>query len=95
MILNKDVYTIDPALVTSLREIPEPKTITDMRSFRGLAIQLAPYDPTLAQKLEPLRHLLKKSDHAFHMTEEERQAFTDVKQRLSQTLPANQATASS
>ncbi|XP_014670345.1 PREDICTED: uncharacterized protein LOC106811290 [Priapulus caudatus] len=51
VIVSKDGFTISPLLIESLREFPEPRSITDMRSFYGLASQMSPYDPELVQSV--------------------------------------------
>jgi hypothetical protein len=44
----------------ALQEFPRPQNIHELRSFLGLAQQLAGFIPDLAPASEPLRYLLKK-----------------------------------
>lgn len=87
MKLSKDGFTIHDNIVKAVKEFPLPETITDMRSFHGLANQLAPFDEKVAEKLAPLRHLLK-SRATFEMTDDEVQAFKETRDLLAspQTL---------
>jgi hypothetical protein len=59
LVVNGSGFTIDPKISEALSKFPVPTTITDVRSFHGLANQLTNFDPQLARKLEPMRHLLK------------------------------------
>jgi hypothetical protein len=49
-----------PERAIALKEFPRPQNIHELRSFLGLAQQLAGFIPDLAQASELLRHLLKK-----------------------------------
>jgi hypothetical protein len=49
-----------PERAITLKEFPRPQNIHKLRSFLGLAQQLAGFIPDLAHASEPLRHLLKK-----------------------------------
>jgi hypothetical protein len=49
-----------PERAIALKEFPRPQNIHQLRSFLGLAQQLAGFIPDLAHASEPLRHLLKK-----------------------------------
>jgi hypothetical protein len=51
LILTPNGFTIDPKVTESLRNLPEPRTPTDWRSFHDLANQLAPYDREVTAKL--------------------------------------------
>jgi hypothetical protein len=44
----------------ALKEFPGPQNIHELRSFLGLAQQLARFIPDLPHASEPLHHLLKK-----------------------------------
>jgi hypothetical protein len=49
-----------PERAIALKELPRPENIHELRSFLGLAQQLAGFIPDLSHASEPLRHLLKK-----------------------------------
>jgi hypothetical protein len=49
-----------PERAITLKEFPRPQNIQELRSFLGLAQQLAGFIPDLAHASEPLRHLLKR-----------------------------------
>jgi hypothetical protein len=51
-----------PERAIALKEFPRPQNIHELRSFLGLAQQLAGFIPDLAHASEPLRHLLKKEN---------------------------------
>ena len=83
MLLSRHGFTIHPNIVQAIRELcPVPQSITGMRRFCGFANQLAPYDDKLAQKLAPLRHLLKKTTTKFQMTEDEIRDFKEAREIL-------------
>ena len=52
----------DPSKVAAIKDFPEPKNITDLRSFFGLANQFKSYAPDLSHALEPLKPLLLKKN---------------------------------
>ena len=58
LIMTKSGFSIDPKFNQAITDFPVPTMLTDVRSFHGLINQLLAYDPLLAQKMEPLRHLL-------------------------------------
>ena len=59
-LLNSDGYQPDPALGKALSEFPRPKSITDMRSFFGLANQLCNARDDIAEIMAPFKSLMKK-----------------------------------
>lgn len=71
--------TPDPSKVAAIRDFPAPTDLTELRSFLGMANQLAHFVPDLAHATTPLRLLLKKNvawtwlddqDNAFRRTKE-------------------------
>ena len=60
--------------VASLKKFPRPTDLTSLRSFLGLANQLAFFIPDYAHMTAPLRTLLKK-DIAFQWQQEHEEAF--------------------
>ena len=79
--VNESGYTIDPEMVVAIREFPEPKTRTDLRSWYGLVNQLGPFTDETASLLDPLRSLLKESNE-FLWTDEHRQHFEKSREML-------------
>ena len=61
-IVNDQGSRPDPAKIKAIKDFPEPATITDLRSFIGLANQFADYAPDLRHNLEPLKPLLLKKN---------------------------------
>ena len=80
-IISKDGVRCDPKKLAALKEFPQPKDLTTLRGFLGLANQLAIGIPSLAMTTGPLRELLRK-DVAFLWQEEQQQAFQEVKDLL-------------
>jgi hypothetical protein len=66
-----------PERAIALKEFPRPQNIHELRSFLGLAQQLAGFIPDLAHASEPLPHLLKK-EHKYTWTIYLQEAFDAV-----------------
>ena len=58
VITGDGVYP-DPAKTQAIRDFPQPRNVTDLRSFLGLAQQLGHYHPDLSHMTAPLRPLLR------------------------------------
>ena len=58
---SQDGYKVDHRLMAAIRDFPLPGNVTDLRSFFGLANQLAGSTDKIAQYLHPLRPLLKST----------------------------------
>ena len=71
----------DPALLTAIREIPPPKTATEVRSFLGLAGYYRRYVKNLAAITGPL-HALTRKDAVFHWSDDCQDAFDRLKMLL-------------
>lgn len=52
----------DPAKLQAISEFPTPKSITELRSFLGLANQLGAFMPDLAHATVNMRQLLRKGN---------------------------------
>lgn len=61
-IVSKDGISADPAKLQAIREFPIPKSVTELRSFLGLANQLGSFLPDLAHSTVKMRELLKKGN---------------------------------
>ena len=71
----------DPSLLAAIRDIPPPKTATEVRSFLGLAGYYGRYVKGFAAIAAPL-HALTKKDAVFHWSEDCQNAFDQLKTRL-------------
>ena len=71
----------DPSLLAAIRDIPPPKTATEMRSFLGLAGYYRRYVKGFATIAAPL-HALTRKDALFHWSEDCQAAFDQLKARL-------------
>ena len=69
----------------AIRDFPQLKNQTDVRSFIGLAQTLGSFIPDLAQVLEPIRGLLKKNSQ-FLWSSDQEQAFQKAKEILTSDL---------
>ena len=71
----------DPSLLAPIRDIPPPKTTTEVRSFLGLAGYYRRYVKGFAAIAAPLYALTRK-DAVFHWSEDCQSAFNQLKTRL-------------
>ena len=71
----------DSSLLAAIREIPPPKTPTEVRSFLGLAGYYRRYVKGFAAIAAPL-HALTRKDAVFHWTEDCQAAFDRLKTLL-------------
>ena len=71
----------DPSLLAAIRDIPPPKTATEVRSFLGLAGYYRRYVKGFAAIVAPL-HTLTRKDALFHWSEDCQTAFDQLKARL-------------
>ena len=71
----------DPSLLAAIRDIPPPKTATEVRSFLGLAGYYRRYVKGFATIAAPL-HALTRKDALFHWSEDCQAAFEQLKARL-------------
>ena len=76
-IISADGVKPDPGQVKALKNFPVPTSLTELRSFLGLANQLAFLLPDLAHVTAGLRPLLKK-DVAFLWLPEHQKSFEDT-----------------
>ena len=68
----------DPSLLAASRDIPPPKTATEVRSFLGLAGYYRRYVKGFAAIAAPL-HALTRKDAVFHWSEDCQHAFDQLK----------------
>ena len=68
----------DPKKIEAIKDFPEPKDLTHLRSFIGLSNQFGDFSPDLKHALEPLKGLLSKKN-AWIWNEDHSKAMNLVK----------------
>ena len=71
----------DPSLLAAIRDIPPPKTATEVRSFLGLTGYYRRYVKGFAAIAAPL-HALTRKDAVFHWSEDCQYGFDQLKAQL-------------
>ena len=84
-IVSADGIKPDPEKVEALKLFPRPQTVTDVRSFLGLANQLGSFVPDLTHVCRPLHELTKKNT-AFVWGPAQEEAFSNAKDILTSDL---------
>ena len=84
-IIGRSGVRPDPKKVQAIKDFPRPKDITSLRSFLGLANQLAFFVPDFAHTTSPMRDLLKKNT-VYQWLPEHETAFQETKDMLLSTL---------
>ena len=79
--VTEEVLLLDSALLAAIREIPPPKTATEVRSFLGLAGYYRRYVKNFAAIAGPL-HALTRKDAVFHWSADCQTAFGCLKTLL-------------
>ena len=79
--ISQEGYTADRKKVAAIADFPEPKNITDLRSFLGLVNQLESFSPHIAAAATPLRDLLRPCNEWCWSTHHSK-AFKSVKLSL-------------
>ena len=79
--VTTDGYTADTKKLRAVADFPKPSSLTDLRSFLGLAAQLGEFSDEVAAAAEPLRQLLRPKN-AWVWTAEQDRAFEAVKRAL-------------
>lgn len=79
--LTADGLTKNHAKVQPVLSAPEPKDVTQLRSFIGMAMYYAKFVPAMSQILSPLFLLLRK-DAKFEWSKECRDSFNKVKAEI-------------
>ena len=83
-VVSKDGVTTDPKKVASVREWPEPKNLTQVRSFVGFCSYYRRFVKNFAEVAKPL-HRLTEAGRPFLWTEECRDAFSQLRNLLTST----------
>ena len=82
--LSAKGYRVDATITEAITRFPVPTTRTDLRSFFGLANQLAASTDKIAELLEPMRPLLStKNEFVWSGTHD--QALSKAKEHLAST----------
>ena len=81
--LSREGYKVDDSPLNAIRDFPLPTNVTDLRSFFGLANQLANNTASIAQCLQPLRPLLSTKNE-FVWGPDHTRAFNLAKESLTQ-----------
>ncbi|KAK3722797.1 hypothetical protein QZH41_007484 [Actinostola sp. cb2023] len=82
MVLSEKGVSCTTEKVRAVTEAREPQTASEVRSFLGLVNYCGRFIPDLATVSEPLRHLTKQGTQ-FEFGMEQKQAFEELKRRLS------------
>ena len=80
--LSSEGIAADPEKVRAITDFAKPANLTDLRSFMGLANQLAEFSPDIASAAAPLRPLMSPK-RSFVWTADHDEAFLKVKEALS------------
>ena len=76
-------FAVDPDKLRAIRDFPQPRNITELRSFLGLVEQFAGFSSDVAEAKGPLRPLLSMKN-VYTWTSDHDAAFTAVKLALMQ-----------
>ena len=80
-IVSRRGIELDPSKIKSIRELPPPKTRTEVMSFLGRLNYISQFIAQLTTTCEPIFKLLKK-DAAIIWTSECQKAFDKIKEYL-------------
>ncbi|CAB5185100.1 unnamed protein product [Rhizophagus irregularis] len=80
-IVGRDGLKPNEKKVEKIKEIKIPETVKEVRSFLGLCSYYRRFIKNFARIAKPLYHLVKK-DVPFKWTEEQQEAFEELKRRL-------------
>jgi len=76
--IGRNGIRADPEKLAAITDFPTPASRSDLRSFLGMAGQLAAFTPAFAEAAQPLRELLK-TNAAFMWTDDHDAAVAAVK----------------
>ena len=80
-IVNQKGILPDPEKIEKVKNFPRPKTVTEIRSFLGLASYYRKFMEGFSEIARPMNELTKK-DVPFDWKEEQEEAFNKLKQML-------------
>ena len=88
--MSKEGVSVDPAKIQTVSEWPTPKSVSDIRSFLGLAGYYRRFVRDFSKIARPMTNLMKK-ESKFEWNEKCEEAFQILKDRLTSapvlTLP--------
>ncbi|XP_074290338.1 uncharacterized protein LOC141617067 [Silene latifolia] len=76
---------IDQTKIKAINEMPEPKTLKELRGLQGRLLYIRRFISNLAGRCQPLSHLMKK-DTPFQWDEKCKHAFDSIKKYLASAL---------
>lgn len=79
-ILCKEGLKPDPSKTSAIQAMPEPKNVSELHRFMGLATYMAKFIPCLSEVSVPLRKLLKGVEWTWGKAEQA--AFNQLKERI-------------
>ena len=80
-IIDKDCLHLAPEKVQAIQDAPEPRNLSELKSFLGLINYYSKFMSNLAMFLSPLYRLMKE-DVKWSWTKEHSKAFKQAKQLL-------------
>ena len=83
-ILTAEGVAVDPAKIEAMKEWGQPRNVTDIWSFLGLAGYYHHFIENFSKIAKPMTNLLKKTNE-FEWTPECEQSFQTLKQKLTTT----------
>lgn len=81
--IHEGGFAVDPDKLRAIRDFPQPKNISELRSFFGLVEQFSGFSKDVADAKGPLRPLLS-TKNVFFWTSDHDTAFAAVKLALTQ-----------
>ena len=82
--VSKGGMAVDPAKIEAVMKWPQPKTVTEIRSFLGLAGYYQRFVEGFAKIAKPMTVLTRKK-HKYSWTEANERSFQELKNRLTTT----------
>ncbi|KAL8127825.1 hypothetical protein AgCh_014668 [Apium graveolens] len=80
-VISEEVISVDPAKIEVVMDWERPKTVTEIRSFLGLAGYYRKFIQDFSKIASPLTNLMRK-DIKFIWSDECEQSFSELKKRL-------------
>ncbi|XP_074360797.1 uncharacterized protein LOC141701053 [Apium graveolens] len=80
-VVSEEVISVDPAKIEVVMDWERPKTVTEIRSFLGLAGYYRKFIQDFSKIASPLTNLMRK-DIKFIWSDECEQSFSELKKRL-------------